>query len=196
MWPLLHTLSGSTATRIVRVGALLVALTLSLGWVGAGRAEPIAVTLDHYFAFVGAADHQFFTGKFLTGEDLQDEQDYQRLGPVISRYIGETEKNLAQFFSRAEELDVIVLFDEADALFGKRTDVPDARARFDDFIIVDETTHRWRGQLVLSGVDELPPGAYDLTGTFGRVSVPEPASIVLLVAGLGAFLTWRNRRFL
>lgn len=52
------------------------------------------------------------------------------LSLVISKYIGETEKNLAQVFDRAEGRDWILFFDEADALFGKRTDVRDARDRF------------------------------------------------------------------
>lgn len=52
------------------------------------------------------------------------------LAAVSSKYIGETEKNLAQLFARAEHADVVLLFDEADALFGKRTDVKDANDRF------------------------------------------------------------------
>lgn len=43
------------------------------------------------------------------------------LASVISKYIGETEKNLAELLSRAEGSEVILLFDEADSLFGKRT---------------------------------------------------------------------------
>ena len=49
---------------------------------------------------------------------------------VSSKYIGETEKNLAQLFARAEHAQGVLLFDEADALFGKRTDVKDANDRF------------------------------------------------------------------
>jgi SpoVK/Ycf46/Vps4 family AAA+-type ATPase len=52
------------------------------------------------------------------------------LASVASKYIGETEKNLAQLFARAEHAEVVLLFDEADALFGKRTDVKDANDRF------------------------------------------------------------------
>lgn len=48
---------------------------------------------------------------------------------VTSKYIGETEKNLAQVLARAEAEGVALLFDEADALFGKRTDVRDANDR-------------------------------------------------------------------
>jgi len=52
------------------------------------------------------------------------------LAAVSSKYIGETEKNLAELFARAEHDDVVLLFDEADALFGKRTEVRDANDRF------------------------------------------------------------------
>lgn len=49
---------------------------------------------------------------------------------VVSKYIGETEKNLAQLLARAEDAEVALLFDEADSLFGKRTDVKHANDRF------------------------------------------------------------------
>ncbi len=49
---------------------------------------------------------------------------------VVSKYIGETEKNLAEILNRAEELGAVLLFDEADALFGKRTGVKDANDRY------------------------------------------------------------------
>lgn len=52
------------------------------------------------------------------------------LASVASKYIGETEKNLAQLFARAEHAEVVLMFDEADSLFGKRTDVKEANDRF------------------------------------------------------------------
>ena len=52
------------------------------------------------------------------------------LSTVVSKYIGETEKNLSRLFDRAEHKDWILFFDEADALFGKRTGVSDAHDRF------------------------------------------------------------------
>lgn len=52
------------------------------------------------------------------------------LASVTSKYIGETEKNLAQLLARAEQSEVVLLFDEADSMFGKRTDVKDANDRF------------------------------------------------------------------
>jgi SpoVK/Ycf46/Vps4 family AAA+-type ATPase len=51
------------------------------------------------------------------------------LSAVVSKYIGETEKNLRRIFDAAETGGVILLFDEADALFGKRTQVKDSHDR-------------------------------------------------------------------
>jgi hypothetical protein len=52
------------------------------------------------------------------------------LASVTSKYIGETEKNLSNLLARAEHAEVVLLFDEADSLFAKRTDVKDANDRF------------------------------------------------------------------
>lgn len=52
------------------------------------------------------------------------------LSTVVSKYIGETEKNLANLFDKARNKQWILFFDEADALFGKRTDVKDAHDRY------------------------------------------------------------------
>jgi SpoVK/Ycf46/Vps4 family AAA+-type ATPase len=52
------------------------------------------------------------------------------LAAVTSKYIGETEKNLAQLLARAEHAEVLLLFDEADSLFAKRTEVREANDRF------------------------------------------------------------------
>ncbi|MFO7803020.1 MAG: ATP-binding protein [Desulfovermiculus sp.] len=52
------------------------------------------------------------------------------LAAVVSKYIGETEKNLATLLARAEHSEIMLLFDEADSLFGKRTEVKDSNDRF------------------------------------------------------------------
>jgi len=52
------------------------------------------------------------------------------LSIVVSKYIGETEKNLSQIFTEAETSNAILFFDEADALFGKRSEVKDAHDRY------------------------------------------------------------------
>ncbi len=52
------------------------------------------------------------------------------LSSIVSKYIGETEKNLEQIFSEAQSGNAILFFDEADAIFGKRSEVKDARDRY------------------------------------------------------------------
>ena len=51
------------------------------------------------------------------------------LSTVVDKYIGETEKNLERLFQQAESLNVVLFFDEADALFGRRSEVKDAHDR-------------------------------------------------------------------
>jgi len=74
------------------------------------------------------------TGKTLAAEVLARSLrlDLYRidLATVVSKYIGETEKNLKQVFDAAEEGGVLLLFDEADALFGKRGEVKDSIDRY------------------------------------------------------------------
>lgn len=52
------------------------------------------------------------------------------LGTIVSRYIGETEKNLSRVFAEAAAASAALFFDEADALFGRRTDVKDSHDRW------------------------------------------------------------------
>lgn len=74
------------------------------------------------------------TGKTLAAEVVASELDldlYQvDLSQVISKYIGETEKNLRRVFLDAERSGAVLLFDEADALFGKRSEVKDSHDRY------------------------------------------------------------------
>lgn len=74
------------------------------------------------------------TGKTMAAEILANHLnlDLYRidLAGVVSKYIGETEKNLKKVFDSAEESGAILFFDEADALFGKRTEVKDSHDRY------------------------------------------------------------------
>ena len=54
------------------------------------------------------------------------------LSAVVSKYIGETEKNLDRIFAAADASDWILLFDEADALFGRRSTVKDSHDRYSE----------------------------------------------------------------
>ena len=80
--------------------------------------------------FAGASG----TGKTMAAEVLANalRLDLYRidLSQVVSKYIGETEKNLRRVFHAAEEGGAVLLFDEADALFGKRSEVKDSHDRY------------------------------------------------------------------
>ncbi len=80
--------------------------------------------------FAGASG----TGKTMSAEILANalRLDLYRidLSSVVSKYIGETEKNLKSVFDAAEKSGAILFFDEADALFGKRTEVKDSHDRY------------------------------------------------------------------
>jgi len=74
------------------------------------------------------------TGKTMAAEVIANalELDLYRidLSSVVSKYIGETEKNLRKLFDTAEDCGAILFFDEADALFGKRSEVKDSHDRY------------------------------------------------------------------
>ena len=89
----------------------------------------------------------YFSGKLPSSKDLTEKQDYfgeknQKgirnykplyifdLPKVSSRYIGETEKNLEKIFEKTKNMKGILLFDEADALFGKRSNVKNSHDRY------------------------------------------------------------------
>ena len=74
------------------------------------------------------------TGKTMAAEVIASELGLDLyvidLSTVVDKYIGETEKNLERVFSGAEGVNGVLFFDEADALFGKRSEVSDARDRY------------------------------------------------------------------
>ena len=80
--------------------------------------------------FAGASG----TGKTMAAEVLSNELKLDLfhidLSQVVSKFIGETEKNLGRIFDAAERSHAILLFDEADALFGKRSEVKDSHDRY------------------------------------------------------------------
>lgn len=96
------------------------------------------------------------TGKTMAAETLAAALDLPMyridLSQVVNKYIGETEKNLKRIFDAAELSDCILFFDEADALFGKRTDVKDAHDRFANIEIsyLLERMERFKGLAILA----------------------------------------------
>ena len=101
--------------------------TVYLDWQMAGKSQRgLGVTA----LFVG----QSGTGKTLAAEALAHELRLDLyhidLSQMVSKYIGETEKNLRRVFDAAEEGGAVLLFDEADALFGKRSEIKDSHDRY------------------------------------------------------------------
>ncbi len=96
------------------------------------------------------------TGKTMAAEVLANELqlDLYRidLSAVVSKYIGETEKNLRRVFDAAEDSGAILLFDEADALFGKRSEVKDSHDRYANIEIsyLLQRMEAYRGLAVLT----------------------------------------------
>lgn len=96
------------------------------------------------------------TGKTMTAEALANDLGMPMyrvdLSQVVNKYIGETEKNLKQLFDAAEAADCVLFFDEADALFGKRTEVKDAHDRFANIEIsyLLERMERFKGLAILA----------------------------------------------
>ncbi|WP_416138189.1 ATP-binding protein [Halomonas sp. HK25] len=102
------------------------------------------ITVHHDWGFAdkgsrGLGIATLFSGESGTGKTLAAEVLANTLGlalyridlsAVISKYIGETEKNLRKVFDGAEDIGAILLFDEADALFGKRSEVKDSHDRY------------------------------------------------------------------
>jgi len=96
------------------------------------------------------------TGKTMAAEAIAMELELPLyridLSQVVNKYIGETEKNLRRLFDAADSADVILFFDEADALFGKRTEVKDAHDRYANLEIsyLLERMERFKGLAMLA----------------------------------------------
>jgi hypothetical protein len=96
------------------------------------------------------------TGKTLAAEVLAAELDLDLyridLSAVVSKYIGETEKNLRRVFDAAEDSGAVLLFDEADALFGRRSEVRDSHDRYANIEIgyLLQRMEQYRGLAILT----------------------------------------------
>jgi SpoVK/Ycf46/Vps4 family AAA+-type ATPase len=96
------------------------------------------------------------TGKTMSAEIIATELGLDlykiNLSAVVSKYIGETEKNLERIFSEAQYTDAILFFDEADALFGKRSEVKDAHDRYANIetAYLLQRTEEYNGLVILA----------------------------------------------
>ena len=95
------------------------------------KAQPLrASTKSRLVLFAGSSAKTKTMAAEAIAADLGVDLYRIDLKQVVNKYIGETEKNLAKLFDRAERDKTVLLFDEADALFGKRTDVRATHDRY------------------------------------------------------------------
>jgi SpoVK/Ycf46/Vps4 family AAA+-type ATPase len=121
------------------------------------------------------------TGKTMAAEVLVRELDLDLfridLASVVSKYIGETEKNLGRIFTAAEEGGAVLLFDEADALFGKRSEVRDSHDRYANvevsYLLQRMETYRGLSILTTNLKENLDPAFLRRIGTMVDFPFPD-----------------------
>lgn len=158
------------------------------------QAETLTVTYSAHRAYRGT-DDGFFTGLVLSRQNLFTID----LGAVVSKYVGETEKNLDAVFENLGIGEIVLFFDEADALFGKRSDVKDAHDRFaENFIVLNPGERTWRGLIVLGPEDGVrEDGVYELSGRYGDLvvtPVPAPPGLSGFISGVALLCAVSLRR--
>ena len=111
------------------------------------------------------------TGKTMSAEvvagDLGLDLYTVNLATVVDKYVGETEKNLERIFAEADGVNAVLLFDEADALFGKRSEVRDANDRYANIEVGLPACSAWRPS---TGWPSWPPTCGPMSTT------PSPAA--------------------
>nr|MDT0659415.1 ATP-binding protein [Micromonospora sp. DSM 115978] len=150
-------------------------LTVLADWgLGRDRGDGVAVL------FTGASG----TGKTLAAEVLAAKLrlDLYRvdLSQVVSKYIGETEKNLRRVFDAAESGGAVLLFDEADALFGKRGEVKDSHDRYANievsYLLQRMETYRGLAILTTNLKSALDPAFLRRLRFIVHFPMPDPAA--------------------
>ena len=136
----------------------------------------------------GAGITALFTGPSGTGKTMASEvlaRDLHLplyridLTQVVSKYIGETEKNLSRIFAEAPGSGAILFFDEADALFGKRSEVKDSHDRYANIEVSYflQRVEEYRGLVILAAKapPEWPPALPPRIGFVVEFSLPDAA---------------------
>ena len=168
---------GETETRledVVRRVRRRVTVQCRWGMASGGRGRSVVALLHG----------ESGTGKTLAAEAVATRLALPMLSVdlslVVSKYIGETEKNLAELFAAAEGYSALLFFDEADALFGRRTNVQDAHDRYANIEVnfLLQRLEAFEGLALLStnllqGVDEAFLRRFDQVVQFPRPSVAE-----------------------
>lgn len=153
---------------------------------GGGRGEGITAL------FAGPSG----TGKTLAAEVIAHELGVDLhtvdLATVVDKYIGETEKNLDRIFNEAEQVNTVLFFDEADALFGKRSEVRDARDRYANVEVAYllQRMERFDGAAILAtnlrlNIDEAFARRLDLIVEFERPTSEERRRLWEVITGRG-----------
>jgi hypothetical protein len=162
-----------------KLGDLALRLPNSFTWADLVVSKPVE-TLLHELAFEaevrgnlmedpelqrlfpqGKALIALFTGPPGTGKTMSAQVLAQQLGvdlfrvdlsALVSKYVGETSKNIEKVLASAERLDALLFFDEADALFGKRTEIKDAHDRYanTDTNYLLQAIESWPGFAILA----------------------------------------------
>lgn len=127
-----------------------------------------------------------FTGPSGTGKTMAAQLVAKQLGVELvrvdlarttSKYIGETEKNLDRIFNAAGSKNAVLLFDEADSLFGKRSKVADRHDRYANIDTANllERFERYQGVVILvtNSTEDMDQGFLRRTGLFLEFPVPD-----------------------
>ena len=128
------------------------------------------------------------TGKTLGAEILARELDCPlfrvNIPNVVSKWVGETEKNISEIFARAQATQAILLFDEADSLFAKRTEVKSSNDRYSnqEVNLLLQEIERYTGVVILTtnlfgGLDDAVRRRIQYRITFPQPGAPERAAI-------------------
>ncbi len=123
------------------------------------------------------------TGKTLAAEAMATETGLSLyrvdLGLLVSKYVGETEKNLNAMLDGAAKMDCALLFDEADSLFGKSRDIHDTNQNYENFNLNDllKGIETYKGLIIISVNDKesLAPIFMQKTNFIINMEKPNPS---------------------
>jgi ATPase family associated with various cellular activities (AAA) len=132
------------------------------------------------------------TGKTMAAEAIASELEVDlyrvEVSAVVSKYIGETEKNLRRIFASAEASGAVLLFDEADTMFGKRSEVRDAHDRYANMEVgyLLQLMESYRGLAILTtNLDDALDGSFMRRLRFvAKFPLPGPAERARIWAGV------------
>lgn len=116
------------------------------------ESDKVAMQSRHGHLFAGVNEAAKLRVAAAMAESLKTEVYRINLSTIVSKYIGETEKNLDRIFEKAADKNWILFFDEADAFFGKRSDVRDSHDRYANIEVAYllQRIEKYRGVVILA----------------------------------------------